>query len=370
MSKTPNNRTNTTNGRKVGILLSGGVDSAVALYLLLEQGYDVTAYHMKTVRDELYVTKEIKHKVCCSPSDTYDAQMIAKKFDVPFKILHVESVFKEKIIDYFINENIRGRTPNPCFFCNDYIKFGLVMEQALADGMEYVASGHYARIIDGKLYKAIDKSKDQSYFLASIKKEKLRNILLPNGEYSKDEIRKIAEKVGIHVAKKIDSQDLCFVPDNDFKSFFIDNGINIEPGNIITTEGKIIGRHEGLQFYTIGQRKIRVATGQKYYVKSKNVEGNFLVVATLEELYSKKMSVVKLNILTDRSELPNEFSATVKIRKKFNEVACTAKFTKIQDEEALIVELHEPTFAVTPGQIAVFYNNEQVICAGVINDTL
>ncbi|HOJ94863.1 MAG TPA: tRNA 2-thiouridine(34) synthase MnmA [Fervidobacterium nodosum] len=344
---------------KVGVLLSGGVDSAVALYLLIEKGYEVTAYHMKTVRDELYITKQIKHKVCCSPSDTHDAQLIAKKFGVPFKIIHVEDVFKEKIIDYFISENLAGKTPNPCFFCNDYIKFGFVMDVALSDGMDFVASGHYARILNGKLYRALDKEKDQSYFLASIKKEKLSKILLPNGEYSKETIRDIAERAGIHVAKKIDSQDLCFLPDNDFKSFFEERGVKIEPGNIITSEGKIIGKHEGLPFYTIGQRKLGVAAGQKLYVKAKNVEGNFIVVSPLDEVYQNEMKVKSLNIYAD---LHDEFLATVKIRKKFKEVPCRVKYLK----DELKVQFLEPVFAVTPGQIAVFYNEDEVLCSGVI----
>jgi tRNA-specific 2-thiouridylase len=345
--------------KKVGVLLSGGVDSAVALYLLLKQGYNVTAYHMKTVKDELYVTKQVKHKVCCSPSDTYDAQLIAKKLAVPFKIVHIEDSFKEKIIDYYISESVAGRTPNPCFFCNDYIKFGVVMDYALNDGMDFVASGHYARIIDGKLYKAIDKEKDQSYFLASIKKEKLEKILLPNGDFTKDEIRSIAHEVGIHVAKKIDSQDLCFVPDNDFKTFFEEHGVKIEPGNIITSEGKIIGKHSGLPFYTIGQRKFGIATGSKLYVKAKNIEGNFIVVAPIEEIYSKDMVVEYVNYYED---LPNEFQATVKIRKKFNEIPCTVK----KNGNELKVKFETPTFAVTPGQIAVFYKGDQVLCSGVI----
>ncbi|WP_448376139.1 tRNA 2-thiouridine(34) synthase MnmA [Fervidobacterium sp.] len=345
---------------KVGILLSGGVDSAVALYLLLKDGYDVTAYHMKTVRDELYITKEIKHKVCCSPSDTYDAQMIAKKFNVPIKIVHIEDVFKEKIVNYFINENLLGRTPNPCFFCNDYIKFGVVMDIALNDGMDYIASGHYARIIDGKLYKAVDDAKDQSYFLASIKKEKLSKILLPNGNYSKDEIRKIAQEQGIHVAQKIDSQDLCFLPDNDLKGFFADHNVVVEPGNIITTEGKILGKHEGLPFYTIGQRKLGIAAGSKLYVKTKNVDGNFIVVAPVEELYEKHMTVSNINWYLE--EISTEFRATVKIRKKFKEIACNVKHV----DGRLQVAFDEPAFGVTPGQIAVFYDNSQVLCAGVI----
>jgi len=350
---------NINNGKKVGILLSGGVDSAVALYLLLKEGFDVTAYHMKTVSDQLYLTKQIKHKVCCSPSDTYDAQLIAKKFNVPFKIVHIEDTFREKIIDYFINENLAGKTPNPCFFCNDYIKFGAVMDVALSDGMDYVASGHYARIIDGKLYKAVDESKDQSYFLASIRKEKLSRILLPNGNYSKDEIRRIAQEQGIHVAQKIDSQDLCFLPDNDLKGFFEDNGIRVQPGNIITTDGKIIGKHEGLPFYTIGQRKFGIATGGRLYIKSKNVEGNFILATPLDEVYEKDMVVSNVNAY---EELPEKFEATVKIRKKFNEIKCTVTV----ENDKLYVQFEEPAFAVTPGQIAVFYDSPRVICAGVI----
>lgn len=345
--------------KKVGVLLSGGVDSAVALYLLLKEGYDVTAYHMKTVRDELYINKEIKHKVCCSPSDTYDAQLIARKFGVPFKIVHVEDVFRERIIDYFIDENMLGRTPNPCFFCNDYIKFGVVMEKALEDGMDYVASGHYARIIDGRLHKAIDESKDQSYFLASIKKEKLQRILLPNGLFTKDQIRQIAADIGIHVAQKIDSQDLCFLPDNDFRTFFEEHGAEVQPGNIITTEGKIIGRHEGLPFYTIGQRKLGIATGNKLYVKSKSASGNFLVVAPLNETYQEHMVVSHLNLY---EELPGKFSGTVKIRKKSKELKCEAT----HKENSLVVKFKEPAFAVTPGQVAVFYDGDKVVCSGVI----
>jgi len=349
----------TDSKKKVGILLSGGVDSAVALYLLLQEGYDVTAYHMKTVKDDLYVTRAVKHKVCCSPSDTYDAHLIAKKFGVPFKTIHVEDIFKEKIIGYFIDENLKGRTPNPCFLCNDYIKFGVVMNKALEDGMDYLASGHYARIVDGKLYRAIDTSKDQSYFLASIRKEKLQRIMLPNGVFTKKRIREIASEIGIHVAQKIDSQDLCFLPDNDFKSFFEEHRVDIQPGNIITSDGKIIGRHNGLPFYTVGQRKLGIATGSKLYVKSKNVDGNFLVTAPLNEIYQNHMVVKQLNVY---EELSNEFSATVKIRKKSNEIRCKV----VSKNGALLVDFEEPAFAVTPGQIAVFYDADKVLCSGII----
>lgn len=345
--------------KRVAVLLSGGVDSAVALHLLLQRGFDVVAYHMKTAGDEFYISKQVKHKVCCSPSDTHDAQQIANKFGVPFKLVHVEELFEKLIVDYFINENLRGRTPNPCFFCNDIVKFGYLMELALSEGADFVASGHYARIKDGRLLRAIDPSKDQSYFLAAVRPEKLRRIILPNGDYTKDEIRKIAEDVGIHVARKPDSQDLCFLPDNDLKAFFAERGIEVRGGNIIDDEGRIIGRHDGLPFYTIGQRKLGLAAGRKLYVRSKNVEGNFIVVAPVERLHSKTMRVKLVNAYI---ELPATFAATVKVRKKFKEVGCRV----VVKGEELIVDFEEPVFAVTPGQIAVFYDGDYVICSGVI----
>ncbi len=348
--------------KKVGVLLSGGVDSAVALYLLLEKGYDVSAFHIKTVLDEFYIQKEIKHKVCCSPSDTYDAQKIAEKLNVPFEVIHVEDIFRKTVIDYYLKENVKGRTPNPCYFCNDWIKFGVVFDYILEKGYDYVASGHYARVIDGKLYKGIDESKDQSYFLASIKKEKFQKILLPLGDYSKDQIREIAKNVEIHVAEKKESQDLCFIPDNDFEAFLKENGVEFNEGNIITTDGKIIGRHKGLPLYTIGQRKLGVAYKEKLYVIAKSVDGNFVLVGREEDAYSKEMIVENVNYLVEKSELEDSFSATVKIRKKFKEVPCKVKIVN----DNLKVEIEEPAFAVTPGQIATFYKDDLVICSGVI----
>lgn len=346
-------------GSRVAVLLSGGVDSAVALYLLMQRGYDVVAYHMRTVSWHAHSSDQVSRDVGCSPSDTTDAQLVASKFGVPFKVVDVGDVFRKEIIEYFVSENLLGRTPNPCFFCNDRIKFGHLMELAFCEGADFVASGHYARIRNGRLLRAIDPSKDQSYFLASVKREKLERIILPNGEYTKDEVRRIAQGAGIHVSSKAESQDLCFVADGDLRSFFKAQGVSVESGNVIDESGRIVGRHDGLPFYTVGQRKLGVAVGRKLYVKSKNVEGNFIAVAPLEELYKRDM---KVELVNSYFELPRHFRATVKVRKKFKEVGCEVHV----EGDSLYVTFDEPVFAVTPGQIAVFYDGDYVVCAGVI----
>lgn len=345
---------------RVGLALSGGVDSAVALYLLLKEGHEVVAYHIKTVPDEFYLERKIKHKVCCSPSDTYDAKLIVKKFGIRLRIIHMESFFRNTVINYFLSEHKKGRTPNPCYYCNRWIKFGKLFEIILNDGMDKVSSGHYARVIDGKLYKGIDKQKDQSYFLASIDRQKLKDIIFPNGYYTKDEIREIAKKLDIHVYDKVESQDLCFIPDSDQKRFLQENGVDLKSGLIVDENGKILGRHEGISLYTIGQRKLGIATGKKLYVISKDPKSNTLIVGGRTSASKTNFKVSNLNILTD---LPSVFEATVKVRKKTKEVRCSVT---ILNNEAEVIA-HEPIFAITPGQVATFYKDELVLASGIID---
>jgi len=345
---------------RVGLALSGGVDSAVALYLLLKEGYEVVAYHIKTMPDEFYMERQIKHKVCCSPSDTYDAKLIAKKFGVELKIVHMESFFRNTVINYFLSEHKKGRTPNPCYYCNRWVKFGKLLEIMLKDGMDKVSSGHYARVIDGKLYRAIDKQKDQSYFLASIDRSRLKDIIFPNGYYTKEEIREIAKKVGIHVHGKAESQDLCFIPDSDQKRFLQENGINLKPGLIVDENGKILGRHESVNLYTIGQRKLGIAAGKKLYVISKDPKNNILIVGDRTSVSKTKFKVSNLNFLID---LPSVFEATVKVRKKIKETKCTV--TILNNEAEVIAR--EPIFAITPGQVATFYKDDLVLASGIID---
>nr|WP_041446575.1 tRNA 2-thiouridine(34) synthase MnmA [Pseudothermotoga thermarum] len=348
---------------KIGVMLSGGVDSAVALATLKEEGHRIVAYHMKTMPDEFFVNREIKHKVCCSPSDTLDAKIIANQFGVPLKIVNLHEVFHEKIITYFLNEYKSGRTPNPCFMCNQKIKFGYLMDLMLADGMDMVASGHYARIIDGKLYKAIDKERDQSYFLASVERHRLEKIIFPNGDKTKEQVREIAKKYSIHVHSKKDSQDLCFIPDGDHERFFIEHGVQVKPGPIFDKYGRKIGEHKGLIHYTIGQRKLGISVGERLYVKRLCAERNAVIVGTLEDVKSDKFIVKDLNLLID---CPKRFKATVKIRRNFNEESCEVEITN----NVAVVKTEKPLFAVTPGQAAVFYDGDLVIGGGIIDSVL
>ncbi len=350
-------------GLKIGVLLSGGVDSAVALYTLQKQGHEVTAYHMKTMYDEFYVQKQIKHKVCCSPSDTFDAQMIAQRLKVPLKIINLQDIFKKSIIDYYLKEYELGRTPNPCYMCNRLIKFGYMMDLMLQDGVDAVSSGHYARVINGNLYKAVSKEKDQSYFLSSIDRERLKKIVFPNGDKTKDEIREIAKKADIHVHNKSESQDLCFIPDSDQLCFFQEHGFTPRPGPIFDKKGKKIGEHNGLVNYTIGQRKIGISTGERKYVIRICAKENALIVGDEKDVYADTFSVKDLNILAD---LGDRFSCTVKVRKNSQEVQCTV----IVKDFSATVKADVPIFAVTPGQVAVFYEDEKVLAAGIIDEVL
>lgn len=348
---------------KIGVLLSGGVDSAVALYSLLKSGHDVVAYHMKTMPDEFYIERQIKHKVCCSPLDSLDAQLIAQRFEVPFKVLRVEDFFRSNIVKYYIDEYKSGRTPNPCYLCNRLVKFGLVMDRILEDGMDMVASGHYARIIDGKLYKALYEEKDQSYFLASIERNRLSRIIFPNGDKTKQQVREIAAKAQIHVHSKRESQDLCFIPDGFQESFFQDHGVTFQPGPIYDVQGREIGQHKGLVNYTIGQRKIGVSLGKKMYVVRLDARRNALIVGEEKDVYRDRFTVSQLNLLID---LPKEFKAKVKVRKNSPEISCHVRHDGFKAE----VKSDEPIFAVTPGQIAVFYDGDLVLGGGIIEDNL
>lgn len=348
---------------KVGVLLSGGVDSAVALYSLLEAGYEVVAYHMKTMPDEFYLTRQIKHKVCCSPADTFDAQLIAKRFNVPLKVIHVEDHFRQTIVRYYLEEYRNGRTPNPCYLCNRLVKFGFMMDLILNDGADMIASGHYARIIDGKLYKAVDKEKDQSYFLASIERSRLPRIIFPNGDKTKSQVREIAAKAKIHVHSKQESQDLCFIPDGDQERFFKDYGVDFSEGPIYDVEGNLLGRHKGLIHYTIGQRRIGVALGSRMYVVRIDAQRNAIIVGKEEDVYRDRFVVTNLNLLVD---LPERFTALVKVRKNTPEVPCSVEHDGIKAK----VKTEQPLFAVTPGQAAVFYDGEQVLGGGIIEEIL
>ncbi|AKI96731.1 tRNA 2-thiouridine(34) synthase MnmA [Kosmotoga pacifica] len=351
---------------KVGIAMSGGVDSAVAAALLIEAGHEVVGYHMKNLPDHLFEVVPETKKVCCSPSDTIDAYKTAKILGIELKIVKLNELFRNHIIDYFIEEYRQGRTPNPCVLCNDYMKFGALMEKALEDGMEMFASGHYARIINHPDYgitlaKGKADHKDQAYFLSRIKKEKLKKILFPNGELTKEEIREKAKVLGLPVHAKRESQELCFIPDNNYRRFLKEEGIVLPAGEIVDVHGNVLGKHRGLPFYTIGQRKgLGISSDKKLYIIDIDKKLNRLIVGPYEMTLKNRFKAIKPNWLIDVHS--NEFRCECMVRSTMKPEE--AKVHIIGD--SLTVEFKKPVSAITPGQLAVFYDGAIVLGSAFI----
>ena len=354
---------------KVGIALSGGVDSAVALYLLLKEGHEVKAFHMKTKDDEFFIRKGIKKKVCCSPSDTADAIRIAHSLGVEIEIVDVREIFREKVIKPFKADLLRGLTPNPCVHCNRYVKFGYFMDYVLSQGFDAFASGHYVRVEFSDRYgkkvlkKGIDKKKDQSYFLARIEPWRIEKLLFPNGNHTKEEIRKIAEEAGIHVAKKQESQDVCFIPDGNLENFLEEEGIKLTEGRVITMGEEIVGTHLGYPLYTIGQRRgMKIEKfGRRFYVKEKIPEENLLVVSELEGVFFSGLVAIDPVWHVD---VPEKFRCVCRVRKKAEEAPA---IVKVKDGE-VEVSFEKKVFAVTPGQIAAFYDEDTLLGGAIIKE--
>ncbi|HOO74059.1 MAG: tRNA 2-thiouridine(34) synthase MnmA [Thermotogae bacterium] len=352
------------NSKKIVMLMSGGVDSSVAAYLLKKEGYSVIGLHYKMVDDHIFDLIPEKKKVCCSPSDTLDALKVSNDIGLDdFKVIKIKDEFDEKIIKYFVNEYKNGITPNPCVLCNRFFKFGHAFEYAKEIGASYVASGHYVVSEFSEDYgmhvikKGVDNYKDQSYFLSQIKKEYLPNMYFPLGKLKKEEIRKIAEEIGLSVAKKPDSQELCFIPDNDYKRFLRDRGVAATEGNVVDTEGNVIGTHTGYINYTIGQRAGLTyfkAIHQKLHVYRIIPGRNEIVVAPTEMLYSDTLTAGNLNILTD---FENGKEIRCRIRKKSEEEKAVINIKNNKAE----IKFLKKIFAITPGQFAVFYDENGVV---------
>jgi tRNA-uridine 2-sulfurtransferase len=362
------------NGKKQRVLLgmSGGVDSSVAGYLLREQGYAVVGVTMKVWPQDCISRAEDK---CCGPQAVADARSVAHSLGIPHYVVDEADQFERLVIDYFSSEYQAGRTPNPCVMCNEKLKFGNLWDKAEALGCAYIATGHYAIIEHHEsasaartravLRKGIDPRKDQSYFMFSLRQAQLRRALTPLGRMSKPEIREIARSLGLKVADKADSQEICFVPGNDYKAFLRSHlGENeFHPGGIYDLEGNFLGDHEGIEMFTIGQRKgLPGGSAQPRYVIDLDVETNRVIIGSAEDLVSDEFEIDRVNWIAG-PDADESFEATVKIR--YSHPGTRATITPLENGRARI-ELHEPQKAVTPGQAAVIYHGDIVIGGGWI----
>jgi len=357
------------NGTKKRVLLgmSGGVDSSVAGYLLREQGYDVVGVTMKVWPQDCISRAEDK---CCGPQAIADARGVAHALGIPHYVVDEADQFERVVIDYFSSEYQAGRTPNPCVMCNEKLKFGSLWQKAESLGCDYIATGHYAIIEHSEggraiLRKGVDPRKDQSYFLFSLRQAQLRRALTPLGKMSKPEIRAIARSLGLKVADKVDSQEICFVPGNDYKAFLRSHlgEAEFHRGGIYDLAGNFLAEHEGIELFTIGQRKgLPGGSPRPRYVVDIDPAGNRVFVGDAEDLLVEEFEIERVN-WSSRAPTAEPFEVTVKIR--YSHPGTKATLHSLEGNRAL-VRLEEPQKAVTPGQAAVCYDGDVVVAGGWI----
>jgi tRNA-specific 2-thiouridylase len=337
---------------KVAVALSGGVDSSVAALLLKEAAYEVLGIHMR-----LWESPRLDYQA-------HRAENICRILGIPYHQADLQKEFESHVVDYFCQEYQQGRTPNPCVACNHYVKFGLLLDKALSLGADYLATGHYAKVEhshDGhRLFKAADTRRDQSYFLYTLTQEKLGRVLFPLGEHSRDEVKQMAKQAGLPTATK-SSQDICFISQKNYGAFLSQRFATV-PGDIVDNQGKKLGQHQGIAFYTIGQRHgLGLASGQPLYVIRLEPESNRIVLGHEKELYSQKLTAQKLNWISGK--MPQELiTAQAKIRYKSKE----AEAILFPRGNSMDVHFTQPQKAVTPGQAIVFYNLDEVLGGGII----
>lgn len=361
--------------------MSGGVDSSVAAHLLLEQGYDVVGVFMRHGHEspvacdtapsnspQLPIVDRLDHKQgCCTAADAEDARRVADKLKIPFYALNLDQEFA-RIIDYFVDEYTAGRTPNPCVQCNNWIKFGKLFDYADSVGAEFVATGHYARLepqAEGSpaLLRGVDSRKDQSYVLFGIERSFLPRMLLPVGEYKKPVIREIASNLGLNVAEKRDSQEICFVTSGRYDEFVRAHREGCDTsGEFVTTEGTVVGHHNGIEGFTIGQRKgLGVALGEPKYVVDIDRETRRVTLGDPEELLREELTAANGNWLVDPDEIP----ATCHVQIRYNTAPVPAAI-ELLPENRLHVRFVEPQRGVAPGQAVVCYQGDRTLGGGWI----
>ena len=351
-------------GPRVAMAMSGGVDSSVAAALLKEKGYQVIGLHLKLYQGS-EATKRIKS--CCSLDEALDARLICERLEIPFYVLDFQEDFQSNVIDYFVNEYASGRTPNPCVMCNRTVKSELLLKKADELDCELLATGHYAKILKddtGKieLHRPRDRKKDQTYFLHGIPYYQLQRLIFPLQDHIKSEVRFIAEKLKLDSASKPDSQEICFI-DKDYRKFLeAQNRITQNPGNFINLDGKVLGKHRGVPFYTIGQRRgLGISDRTPWYVVAINVDENEVVLGKRENLLINEVQVKDINWLIKPPQEPRE----IMVQLRYSHRGCEATLKPVTTDQAM---LHLPfsESAVTAGQAAVFYEGDRVLGGGWI----
>lgn len=356
--------------KKVVVGMSGGVDSSVCAALLLEAGYEVIGVTMQIWQDE----DECKVQAeggCCGLSAVEDARHVAEILGIPYYVMNFKKEFKENVMDYFVREYENGRTPNPCIACNRYVKWESLLKRSIDIGADFIATGHYARVekLENGRYSiknSVTAEKDQTYALYNLTQEQLSHTLMPVGEYHKDEVRRIAEKIGLPVASKRDSQEICFVPDNDYAAFIErESGFHAPEGNFVNTKGEVIGRHKGITHYTVGQRRgLGIPAGRRIFVLELKPDTNEVVIGEADEVFSHEVRANHLNFMAVADiPLGEEMELLGKIRYGHKGAPCIARRTGTDE---LSIRFIEPVRAVTPGQAVVLYQGEYVACGGTI----
>lgn len=349
--------------------MSGGVDSSVAAYLLKEQGYEVIGVTMQIWQDEEEAAKE-ENGGCCGLTAVDDARRVAQALDIPYYVMNFKKEFKCRVIDYFVEEYLQGRTPNPCIACNRYVKWESLLQRSMEIGADYIATGHYARIDqlpNGRfaIRNSVTAAKDQTYALYNLTQFQLSHTLMPVGDYTKEEIRQIALNQKLPVAHKPDSQEICFVPDQDYASF-IDRevpGRVAGPGNFVTKDGKVLGQHKGITHYTVGQRRgLEIAAGHRIFVTEIRPETNEVVLGENEDTFTDTVICDRVNFMAI-PDLTEPVRALAKIRYNHKGEYCTLEK---QADGKVICSFERPVRAATPGQAVVFYDGEHVLGGGTI----